>query len=168
MTQIKTGGVHFFYSTINHQPQKKVHAAQSISRMRGCSTSWLQHSFRLANVCQMFCACGDTRRALLPLMVIVSTVGGSGRFPFVHTHSCMMGKCPKNQFWNGLFPFVWLCLVFGLWLQLVSSAVRELLFLSYGISCSGCWSFSTAVTLLQEGEKRKTLLWQIPVPIRCV
>lgn len=44
---------------------KTVHAAHFASKMRGCSTSQLQHSFGLANVCQMCCAgySGDTGRA---------------------------------------------------------------------------------------------------------
>lgn len=134
--------------------------------MRGCSASRLQHSFGLANVCQMCWGRLDTGRTILPLMVTAGATGGSGGISIVHGNSCMMGKFYWNQCWDCdrspapfyFFPlcFPWFCfpvsdcsLVFVWFLPLRTSksCCYSPIWSSFSCSmCRGCLTPRDALT----------------------
>lgn len=148
--------VFIFYS--ERKKREGAHTAHSVSKMRGCSTSLLQHSFGLANVCQM-CSTGWTREEpKLPLMATAGTTRGSEEISIVHSNSCMLGKISWNGCWDcdlsALFSLFSLVLFSCLRLQLgflfgsfPSSHLRAVVSLRHDLtSLVVCWGCLSSLT----------------------
>lgn len=79
---------------------KNVHTAQSTSRMWGCSLRWMQHSFSLTNVCQMWLKCWKN---MTPPTVTTCITPGRGHVLWL-TRAVGWWEKACKRCWNSIFP----------------------------------------------------------------